>query len=238
MTASHRSGRKVRGLTLVAVALLLFLSGCATAKPSRQGAAAQQPRHHDTSKLVDPTLPSTTTSTAPRTTSSTAPAVRTNPSVDVPASAPTTTTTTTSPPPPACVWSNFSTAVTTDQSVYATGQTVGITLTFRNDAAPCTVDSTGYGCPAVDIDSSGSLIWTSSPQPSTGCAAGYTPPTVLGTTWSQTDQFSWNQSACANPQTPNCTAQQVAPGQYQVVGLDQGGVSSIPQSAPATISIS
>lgn len=244
MTALHRGDRKRHSLTLLVAALTIgiVLSGCATSKSPRQGigrVSDQQLHHHGTS-TTRPADPSTTTSTLPRTTSTTAPAVRTNAAVDVPANSPAgTTTTTTNPLPPACVWSNFSTTVTTDQGDYATGGTVAITLTFRNGATPCTVNSTGYGCPAVDIDdASGTLIWTSTPQPSTGCAAAFAPATVLGTTWTQTDQLSWGQTACSNPETPNCAAQPAPPGQYQITGLDQGGVSHIPQSAPVTISIS
>jgi hypothetical protein len=184
--------------------------------------------------------PTTTTHPPSTTTSTTAPLPKTYASTFTPAAAPApaTTTTTTNPYPPGCVWSDFATKVSTDQSTYAAGQPVNITLEFANAGPACTVTATGYACPLVNIENAGgALVWSSAAPVSAGCPSTYTPPTVLAANWSQTFTFSWGQTTCIPGQASGCPGPTVAAGQYQVIGQSGGGSSQIPAGPPATVTL-
>jgi len=230
----------------VVFGIAVLASGCATANPHKgaqhHGASASARR-----PVTKPQVLDTTSSTAPSSTTTTvlSKATTTVPKVvhAVPPPPAPTTTTTTDPPLPQCNWANFSTTVATDQAAYPQGQTVHVTLTYRNNGPSCVVHATGYGCPRVDIgDSSGYPTWTSEPQPTTGCAAQLlNPPTVLATTWSQSSPIDWTQVDCSSRTggtTGTCAGQPVPAGQYQITGMDSGGSSQIPPSAPLSVTIS
>ncbi len=155
-----------------------------------------------------------------------------------PASLPPEATPPTDPGPPPCDWANFSTTVSTDQSSYAPGQTVAITLMFKNTGAACTVNATGYACPRVDVDdASGTLVWSSAAPVSTGCASQTEPPTVLEARWTQTFQEAWAQVSCTPGNFQGCPGPPVPAGQFEVFGIDAGGASRIPASAPVGVTI-
>jgi len=236
----HQTG-SVAAAVLVGIALLA--TSCASAPPQRgalhhasKSAAVRGP-------VTKPQVLTTTSSpTAATTTSTSVKAVPTTAPTLVAPRAPTTTTS--DPLPPVCNWANFSTTVTSDQAAYPQGQTVHITLTYRNAGARCTLYVTGYGCPEVDIDNAaGQQTWTTAPIPSTGCAETFTPgsPTVLEATWSQSYPVDWSQVDCSTRSGGNvgtCAGPQVAAGQYQIIGRDVGGASQIPSSAPLVVTIS
>jgi hypothetical protein len=224
----------------------LVAAGCASGHPQSSA------RHHASKQaaaerpVTKPQILTTTSSTAATTTTTTSikvvpPAA---PAAPAPHAPPPTTTTTTVPLPPVCNWSNFSTTVATDQAAYPQGQTVHITLTYRNAGPRCTLYVTGYGCPEVDVENAGGQpTWTTTSEPTTGCAATFTPgsPTVLNSTWSQSYPVDWTQVDCSTRtggNTGTCAGQQVAAGQYQIIGKDTGGVSQIPPSAPLVVTIS
>jgi hypothetical protein len=153
-----------------------------------------------------------------------------------PAPAPPTTTTT-NPFPPGCVWTNFAARVSTDQSSYAAGAPVQITLEFVNTGPACTVNATGYACPLVNIDNaSGALVWSNAAPVSAGCPSTFTGPTVLAANWSQSFPMTWGQDACT-PGPAACPGPQVPAGSYQVVGQSGGGSSQIPAGTPVAISL-
>jgi hypothetical protein len=203
-------------------------------------AAAERP-------VTKPQILTTTSSTAATTTTTTSIKVAPRaapPAAPAPPAPPPTTTTTTVPLPPVCNWSDFSTTVATDQAAYPQGQTVHITLTFRNAGPRCTLYVTGYACPEVDVENAGGQpTWTTASEPNTGCAATFTPgnPTVLDSTWSKSFPVDWTQVDCSTRtggNTGTCAGQQVPVGQYQIIGKDTGGVSQIPPSAPLVVTIS
>jgi hypothetical protein len=144
-----------------------------------------------------------------------------------------TIATTTSPPPPPCTTSAFVPSVSTDRTSYAVGQPVTITTTVTNTGPSCTEDEqAGFTCPGAYVDdASGQLVWTSAPEPSTGCAARTGPPTVLPSGWSEQTQYLWQQDACTGG-AGGCSHDQVPPGEYRVVGTNWSQAS-----APVTVSI-
>jgi hypothetical protein len=246
--------------------LALVAAGCAVStSPSQSahvpngsqlGAAKASDQASSTSVPSTTDLPNSTTTTSSKTghttaaststtstsTTTTSSAVRTKPSVSTTTVAEpdeSSTTTTGVAGVAACVWSNFSSTVTTDRSLYLSGQVVQIVLTYMNDGPACTVSSSGYGCPTVEIDNvSGRQVWSSSPLVTTGCAEVSTPPTVLDSGWSKSNDYPWHQTeSCTFQSGPNCAAQQVPAGQYQVIGYDTGGSSQISKSAPTEIGI-
>jgi hypothetical protein len=238
--AHAESGRRVRRLFLVGlVGVLALLSASCGGGPQH---LAAKPVQHEAASDVK-TDPTTTTTDPPPTTSTTVASPKTNastyvPAVAAPAPAPVPTTTTTDPFPPGCVWSDFAAKVTTDQSTYAAGQPVQITLEFANAGPACTVTATGYACPLVNVDNAaGAVVWSSAAPVSAGCPSTYTPPTVLAANWSQSFSFSWGQATCTPGQASGCPGPQVPAGQYQITGLSSGGSSQIPTGTPATITL-
>jgi hypothetical protein len=234
-------GRRIVRRPLIVGLLGMLALLCASCAGGPQHLAAK-PVHHKaepnvktdaaTAKIDPPVSPTTTT----------LPPVRTNANTFTPAPQPapppTTTTTSTVPLPPGCLWSDFATRVTTDQSSYSAGQPVQIALVFANAGPACTVNSTGYACPVANVDNaSGSLVWSSAAPVATGCPSTFTGPTVLAANWSQSFSFSWAQTSCT-PGAPGCPGPQVPAGQYQVVGMSGGGSSQIPASSPVTINLS
>jgi hypothetical protein len=238
-----RPGSRVT-VTIVAVlsGVALVAAGCAS------GHSQSSARHHASKQaaaerpVTKPQILTTTSSTAATTTTTSIKVVP--PAAPAPPAPPPTTTTTAVPLPPVCNWSDFSTTVATDQAAYPQGQTVHITLTYRNAGPRCTLFVTGYGCPDVDVENAGGQpTWTTASEPTTGCAATFTPgsPTVLDSTWSQSYPVDWTQVDCSTRtggNTGTCAGQQVAAGQYQIIGKDTGGVSRIPPSAPLVVTIS
>jgi hypothetical protein len=204
--------------------------------------------HHLASKPVDhsaqpkvKTSPATAPVPSTTTTTTTVPGVKTNANVFTPAPqpapAPAPTTPATNPFPPACVWTNFASKVTTDQSSYAAGAPVQITLEFANAGPACTVNATGYACPLVNIDNaSGALVWSNEAPTSTGCSSTFTGPTVLAANWSQSFPVTWGQDTCT-PGPAACPGPQVPAGSYQVIGQSGGGSSQIPAGTPVTITL-
>ena len=230
-----RAVRRSMVIGLLGIVALVSAS-CAAGPQHRVGAGAVS-HQAGTRVKTDPAIATTTTTS---TTTTTAPPVKTNASTfapapaAVPAAAPTTTTTT-DPFPPACVWSNFATKVSTDQGAYSPGQAVQIQLVFANAGPACTVNTSGYGCPRVNIDNSaGALVWSNAAPSSTGCPSSFLGPTVLAANWSQSYSYSWGQDTCT-PGQAACPGPQVSPGQYQVIGQDGGGSSQIPAGTPAAI---
>jgi hypothetical protein len=221
------------------VGLLALL--CASCAGGTQHLAAK-PVHHKAGPNVKTDAATSTNHPPASTTTSTLATVRTNANTFTPAPQPapppTTTTTSTVPFPPGCVWSDFVAHVSTDQSSYSPGQPVQIALLFANTGPACTVNSTGYACPLVNIDNaSGSLVWSSAAPVSSGCPSTFTGPTVLAANWSQSFSFSWAQTTCTPGQVQACPGPQVPAGQYQVVGMSGGGSSQIPAGAPVTINL-
>lgn len=135
---------------------------------------------------------------------------------------------------PPCIESNFATTVTTNQSTYAAGVPVNISVTLHNVGPACTENNIdGYGClyPTVS-NSSGGQVWVPwAPYLPVDCPYASGPPTQLATGWSQEEQWTWTQDACSTLQS--CPKSQVPPGQYEVVGTNWNGTSS----APVTITI-
>jgi hypothetical protein len=114
---------------------------------------------------------------------------------------------------------------------------VQITLVFENKGPACTVNTTGYACPLVNVDNAaGTSVWSNQAPISTGCAAAFTGPTTLAANWSQSFPMTWGQDTCT-PGPATCPGPQVPPGQYQVVGQSGGGASQIPAGTPATITL-
>jgi hypothetical protein len=203
---------------------------------------AIKPVHSKASALVK-TDSVTSTTHPPPTTTTTAPDPKTSagtfvPAVQpAPAPAPATTTTTTDPLPPGCVWTDFAAKVSTDQGSYSAGQPVQITLVLENAGPACTVNSTGYACPLINIDNSaGALVWSSAAPISTGCPSTFTGPTVLAANWSQSFPVTWGQDACT-PGQAACPGPQVPPGSYRVTGMSGGGSSQIPAGPPVVINL-
>jgi hypothetical protein len=241
--AHAEAGGRVRRLFLVGLVGVLALL-CASCGGGPQHLAAKQVAHKagvdaksdPTTTTTDP--PSTTTSTtaaSPKTEAGTyVPAV----AAPAPAPAPAATTTTTDPFPPGCAWSDFAANVTSDQSTYAAGQPVQITLELANAGPACTVTATGYACPLVNVDNAaGTLVWSSAAPVSAGCPSSFTAPTVLASNWSQSFSFSWGQTTCTPGQASGCPGPHVPAGQYQITGLSSGGSSQIPAGTPATITL-
>jgi len=232
--------RVVRGPFVVGLLGLLALL-CASCAGGTQHLAAK-PVHHKAVLHVKTDAATSTNHPPASTTTTTLPTVRTNANTFTPAPQParppTTTTTSTVPLPPGCVWSDFATRVSTDQSSYSPGQPVQIALLFANTGPACTVNSTGYACPLVNIDdASGSLVWSSAAPVATGCPSTFTGPTVLAANWSQSFSFSWAQTSCTPGQVQACPGPPVPAGQYQVIGMSGGGSSQIPAGAPVTINL-
>jgi hypothetical protein len=218
----------------------LACSSCGGGAPQHLGA---KPVEHDAVARVK-TAPATSTIQPPPTTTSTTaptPAVKTNASTFTPAVQPAAapaTTTTTDPLPPACVWSDFATRVSTDQSSYLPGQPVQVSLVFANAGPACTVNQTGYACPLLNIENaSGALVWSNAAPTSAGCPSTFTGPTVLAANWSQGFSFTWGQTSCTPGQAAACPGPPVPAGQYQVTGQSGGGSSQIPAGTPATITL-
>jgi hypothetical protein len=201
---------------------------------------ATKPVHPKASAMVK-TDPATSTTDPSPTTTTTAPAPKTsaNPFVPAvqPAPAPATTTTTTDPLPPGCIWTDFAAKVSTNQGSYSAGQPVQITLVLENAGPACTVNSTGYACPLVNIDNAaGALVWSSAAPTSTGCPSTFTGPTVLAANWSQSFPVTWGQDTCV-PGQAACPGPQVPPGSYRVTGMSGGGSSQIPAGPPVVINL-
>lgn len=236
---AQRGVRRSAVIGLLGVVALVSAS-CAGGPQHHVGADAVS--HQAGARVkTDPAIATTTTSST-TTTTAPAPGVKTNASTFTPAAVPApapapTTTTTTDPFPPACVWSNFTTKVSTDQGAYSPGQAVQITLVFANAGPACTVNTSGYGCPRVNVDNSaGALVWSNAAPSSTGCPAAFIGPTVLPANWSQNSAYSWGQDTCT-PGQAACPGPPVSPGQYQVTGRDGGGSSQIPAATPVAITL-
>jgi hypothetical protein len=233
-TAGRRRVRRPFVIGLLGVVALV----CASCAGGPQHLATK-PVPHKAAPMVR-TRPATSTTDPATSTTTTAPAPKTKASTFVPAAqpAPPPTTTTTDPFPPGCVWSDFATKVSTDQSSYAPGQPVQITLEFANAGPACTINATGYACPLVSIDNSaGTLVWTSAAPASTGCPSTFTGPTVLAANWSQSFSFTWAQTSCTPGQAAACPGPQVPPGPYQLTGQDVGGAGQIPAGTPVTVDL-
>jgi hypothetical protein len=217
----------------------LVCSGCGGGGQQHLGASPVD--HHAVVRVK--TAPATaTTQPSPSTTTTTAPAVKTGASTFAPAAQPApvppVTTTTTNPFPPPCVWSNFVARVSTDQSTYSPGQPVQIMLGFANTGPACTVNTTGYACPLVTIDTAaGALVWSSAAPTSVGCPSTFTGPTVLAASWSQGFSFAWGQTSCTPGQAAACPGPPVPAGQYEVIGQSGGGSSQIPAGTPAAVTL-
>ena len=225
-----------RALVIGVLGVVALASAACSGGPSHQ--AAKVPQHAAADHVR--TDPATVTSDPQATTTTTtAPAPKTDASTFTPppAPAPVATTTTTSPLPAGCVWSNFASKVTTDQNLYSSGQPVQITLEFANAGPACTVNSTGYACPLVNIDNSaGALVWSNEAPTSVGCPSTFTGPMVLPANWTQSFAITWGQDTCV-PGPSACPGPQVAAGPYQVIGQSGGGSSQIPAGTPVEITL-
>lgn len=240
--------RAVRRATVIGLlGVVALVSASCSGGPQHHVGAGATHHHAATHVKTDPAIATTTSPTTTTTTTAPAPGVKTNANTFTPAPAPPapapapapapTTTTTTDPFPPACVWSNFVTKASTDQGSYSHGQAVQITLVFANAGPACTVNTSGYGCPRVDIDNSaGALVWSNGAPSTTGCPSAFIGPTVLPANWSQSSSYSWGQDRCT-PGQAACPGPPVPPGQYQVIGQDAGGSSQIPAAAPVVITL-
>ncbi len=140
---------------------------------------------------------------------------------------------------------NLVTTVRTNESSYAPGQTVIISVTRDNDGPACSIPTPSPCGPAVPwasaYNSAGEAVWVYGVGqiivgPST-CTPG-----PASTTWpahsSYIQEFDWGENKCTRPATglvghanPDCPGTQVAAGTYRIVGGNG-------PSASATITIS
>lgn len=164
---------------------------------------------------------------------------QTVPSHEAPATAVAPAITTTVPPP--CSGQQYTARATADQSRYARGQRVIITVTMTNGGPACEGLPPGWcGQGASAYDSSGTDVWDSDAGPNSSqdiknCPAAIEQTVAHGS--SSTQRLSWQQDLCtfdpsAQPVGPNpdCPATRVPEGTYKVVA--DGGMAP-----PVTVTI-
>ena len=237
--AVMRSGT---GLFLVSAAITLPLLLAGTSKqPAR---VVMIPNSAPTSQTTEGALSTNQTTTSRPPTPASAPANKgtsqTVLSHEAQGTAVIPATSTTVPPP--CSTQQYTARATTDQSSYARGRSVIITVTMTNSGPTCEGTPPWWcGQEASAYDSSGTDVWDlgagpTTPQGVRNCPAALEQTVAHGS--SSAERLSWQQDQCtfdpsAQPIGPNpdCPGTQVPDGTYKVVG-DAG------MAPPVTVTIS
>jgi len=167
-----------------------------------------------------------------------------------PSSTPTSTSPTSLTPTTAklapCKGSQFTSAITTNATVYTLRQSIPITLRVENTGSPCW-SGTGKrtadvldGCPYVTArNSSGELVWESIAGLTfvTACTdIGRTGDLPAG--WSKSEAFSWSEDQCPTS-GKRCSEAQVPAGTYTIAfgGAELGDTWVGVKIRPAVVEI-
>jgi hypothetical protein len=129
---------------------------------------------------------------------------------------------------PECTTSQLQSNATTARHTYPRGQTVVITLTYKNAGVTCTGHIPSFcGIGATAVDSADHDVWDSwakptGPPASSACEAEPSPAGTVLSSWSKSVSISWSQGRCVNdpaitnPGSPNpdCPNSPVPDGTY------------------------